>query len=142
MAHTLQHIGDDYLFYLSVERGASPLTVKAYKGDLADYLGYLESRGIDDMRTVTRETVVAYEDALSVDTFAENTNYNVDDSAKADFVIDPLDITRDGATARFHAEGVPSVPRTRGVLRVRPHVEDPIAEETRPTPRRAVHRAS
>ena len=77
MAHTLQHIGDDYLFYLSVERGASPLTVKAYKGDLADYLGYLESRGIDDMRTVTRETVVAYEDDLvRRDLDGEGTHYS------------------------------------------------------------------
>ena len=49
MAHTLQHIGDDYLFYLSVERGASALTVKAYRGDLADYLAFLENQGIADI---------------------------------------------------------------------------------------------
>lgn len=64
MASALQQVGEDYLFYLSVERGASPLTVKAYRGDLADYLGYLESRGIDDMDDVVREVVVDYEDDL------------------------------------------------------------------------------
>ena len=60
----LMHMGEEYLFYLSVERGASPLTVKAYRGDLRDYLGYLEKQGIDDFDAVTRDTVVAYEDDL------------------------------------------------------------------------------
>ena len=64
MANTLQQTGDEYLFYLSVERGASPLTVKAYRGDLADYLAFIESRGVLDMNAVTREIVVAYEDDL------------------------------------------------------------------------------
>lgn len=77
MAQALQQVGDDYLFYLSVERGASPLTVKAYRGDLADYLGYLGSCGIDDMRMVTRETVVAYEDDLvRRDLDGEGTHYS------------------------------------------------------------------
>lgn len=54
----------EYLFSLSVERGASPLTVKAYTGDLEDYLAFLEARGIDDLRCVQRDDVVAYEDDL------------------------------------------------------------------------------
>ena len=77
MAGVLQQTGDEYLFYLSVERGASPLTVKAYRGDLADYLAYLENRGIADMNAVTREVVVAYEDDLvHRDLDGEGTRYS------------------------------------------------------------------
>ena len=64
MEGALGHLGEDYLFYLSVERGASPLTVKAYRGDLADYLAFLEGQGIADIEAVTRKTIVAYEDDL------------------------------------------------------------------------------
>ena len=77
MAQTLQQVGEEYLFYLSVERGASPLTVKAYRGDLADYLGFLEGRGIGDIRLVKRDTVVAYEDDLvHRDLDGEGTRYS------------------------------------------------------------------
>jgi len=64
MAQSMQQMGEEYLFYLSVERGASPLTVKAYRGDLADYLGFLERAGFSDLRKVKRDDVVAYEDDL------------------------------------------------------------------------------
>ena len=64
MAQSLQQVGEEYLFYLSVERGTSPLTVKAYRGDLADYLGFLEGKGISDINAVVRDTVVDYEDDL------------------------------------------------------------------------------
>ena len=64
MAGSLRQVGEEYLFYLSVERGSSPLTVKAYRGDLNDYLGFLEGKGIADINAVTRDIVVAYEDDL------------------------------------------------------------------------------
>lgn len=35
----------EYLAYLRVERGSSPLTVSAYAADLKDYAQFLEKRG-------------------------------------------------------------------------------------------------
>ncbi|MBQ9069505.1 MAG: tyrosine recombinase XerD [Eggerthellaceae bacterium] len=61
----------EYLSHLSVERGCSPLTVKAYAHDLELYLAYLTSpsqrgeRGpITSFSDVTRADVVAFEDFL------------------------------------------------------------------------------
>jgi len=77
MAQSLQQVGEEYLFYLSVERGASALTVKAYRGDLADYLAFLDKRDIADIGNVTRDTVVAYEDDLvHRDLDGEGTRYS------------------------------------------------------------------
>lgn len=43
----------NYLDWLSLERGRSPLTLQAYRQDIAHYLGYLEERGwsIEEMST-------------------------------------------------------------------------------------------
>ena len=77
MAQSLQQVGEEYLFYLSVERGTSPLTVKAYRTDLVDYLGFLESKGITDINAVVRDTVVDYEDDLvHRDLDGEGTRYS------------------------------------------------------------------
>ena len=77
MAQSLQQVGEEYLFYLSVERGTSPLTVKAYRGDLTDYLGFLEGKGISDINAVVRDTVVDYEDDLvHRDLDGEGTRYS------------------------------------------------------------------
>ncbi len=64
MDNALENAGREYLFHLSVERGASALTIKAYRADLADYLAFLEGRGIVDISLVTREDVAAYEEDL------------------------------------------------------------------------------
>lgn len=64
MAQSFDQWVRDYLFYLSVERGASPLTVKAYESDLADYLKFLSEQGIRTPGEVTREVVVNYEEDL------------------------------------------------------------------------------
>ena len=47
----------DYLDHLSVERGLSPSTVASYRGDLASYSQFLESRGIDSPLRVRAEHV-------------------------------------------------------------------------------------
>lgn len=51
----------EYLDYLRVERGSSPLTVTAYANDLKDYAAFLQERGVVDAGEVDRDAVVAYE---------------------------------------------------------------------------------
>ncbi|ACV21923.1 site-specific tyrosine recombinase [Slackia heliotrinireducens] len=52
---------NDYLAYLSVERGSSSLTVGSYATDLNDYISFLGERGVPDSAAITRDDVVAYE---------------------------------------------------------------------------------
>ena len=56
---------DEYLSYLRVERGSSPLTIEAYAADLADYLAFLEECGISECNRVERDTIVGYESDLT-----------------------------------------------------------------------------
>jgi len=51
---------DEFLGYLSVERGASPHTLAAYGRDLAEYLAVLESRGVGTPDAVTRDDITAF----------------------------------------------------------------------------------
>lgn len=66
---------DDYIAYLIAEKGASPLTVSAYRHDLHVYRQFLagEAEGFDRMRSqpvfssfdqVERQDIVAFEDYL------------------------------------------------------------------------------
>lgn len=56
---------DEYLSYMRVEKGSSPLTVEAYAADLADYAAFLEEAGINDADRVDRDAVIAYEADLT-----------------------------------------------------------------------------
>ena len=56
---------DEYLSYLRIERGSSPLTVEAYSADLADYASFLDEVGIADVQRIDRDTIVAYEGDLA-----------------------------------------------------------------------------
>jgi len=51
---------DEFLGYLSVERGASPHTLAAYGRDLAEYLTVLEGRGVRTPDAVTRDDITAF----------------------------------------------------------------------------------
>jgi integrase/recombinase XerD len=42
---TFDRVTEDYLAYLSVERGLAPATIRAYRGDLADFRRDVEGRG-------------------------------------------------------------------------------------------------
>jgi len=55
---------EEFLGYLAVERGASPHTLDAYRRDLGLYVAMLESRGIHDPDSVTREELTAFVAAL------------------------------------------------------------------------------
>jgi integrase/recombinase XerD len=53
-----------YLDHLTVERGASPHTVAAYRRDLARYTDFLAARGIEDPAAVAEADVAAFLTAL------------------------------------------------------------------------------
>ncbi|HOE26565.1 MAG: site-specific tyrosine recombinase XerD [Candidatus Aureabacteria bacterium] len=48
---------DEFLNYLAVERGLSPLTIAAYRSDLLGLLAFLEKRGVRTLDGVTRELI-------------------------------------------------------------------------------------
>ncbi len=57
----MENAVQDYLDYLRIERGSSPLTVSAYTTDLNDYAAFLKERGVNNPDEVERDDVVAYE---------------------------------------------------------------------------------
>ncbi len=64
--HTVVDLGpyaqdlDDYLVYLSAERGLSAATVSSYALDLEDYLSFLHACGVDAYDDVRREMITDY----------------------------------------------------------------------------------
>ncbi|RWZ68751.1 site-specific tyrosine recombinase XerD [Labedella populi] len=62
---TLARAVDDYLRHVQIERGLSANTVSAYRRDLAGYVEWLESAGIDEPRDVLATHVTGYARALS-----------------------------------------------------------------------------
>lgn len=51
---------EQFLDYLSIERGLSQNTIKSYKQDLAKFIGYLDSRGIKNVKNVKRLNISKY----------------------------------------------------------------------------------
>ena len=54
----------EYLAYLSIERGSSPKTIEAYGRDLRDYRGFLKKKGVSDIASVSRDDIIGYESDL------------------------------------------------------------------------------
>ena len=54
----------EFLAYMTVERGSSPLTLSAYRRDLDDYVAFLEDHHIQDDASVKREDIAAFEKEL------------------------------------------------------------------------------
>ncbi|HEX9093944.1 MAG TPA: site-specific tyrosine recombinase XerD [Coriobacteriia bacterium] len=50
----------DFLDYMTVERGASPNTISAYRRDLVAYVEFLTARGLTAPGDITRDDVVAF----------------------------------------------------------------------------------
>jgi integrase/recombinase XerD len=51
---------DDFLGYMSVERGSSPNTISAYRRDLTTYADFLLERGISSPDRILRDDVTAF----------------------------------------------------------------------------------
>lgn len=51
----------EYLDYLRIVRGSSPLTVEAYANDLRDYTAFLKGKGISGVDEIERGTVASFE---------------------------------------------------------------------------------
>ncbi len=63
----------DYLSFLRIERGSSPLTVSAYAADLKDYLLFLGKQERADAADVDRAVIVRYEADLVERGYATST---------------------------------------------------------------------
>lgn len=63
----------EYVAYLSIERGSSPLTISAYERDLMRYAEYLSEQGISSIDRIDRDAVIAYETELVKAEFAPAT---------------------------------------------------------------------
>ena len=57
---SLTPLRDEYLSYLSVERGSSRATLRSYADDLEDYLVFLSEHGVGDIAEATHANVEAY----------------------------------------------------------------------------------
>lgn len=64
---------DEYLAHLSLERGASPHTVAAYRRDLEGYAHMLRAGGVTGVERVTRDDVTAYISGLRTSGLAPST---------------------------------------------------------------------
>lgn len=66
----MKRLVGDFLDYLSIERGASPNTISAYRRDLDTYVDFLLERGVTDPAGVTGDDVTAFMSRLREQGFA------------------------------------------------------------------------
>jgi integrase/recombinase XerD len=57
---TLHNLIDEYINFLSVEKGASHNSIEAYSRDLNKYISFIRGRGIDDLKAVYPDDVIAF----------------------------------------------------------------------------------
>ena len=57
---------DGYLRHLTIERGMAKNTIAAYRADLARYIAYLETRGIDSPGQITELVINDFAESLKV----------------------------------------------------------------------------
>ena len=63
----------EYISYLRIERGCSPKTIGSYAHDLADFVSFLQSQGLSDIRQITRQHILEYEGLLVQNGYAPST---------------------------------------------------------------------
>lgn len=63
----MNHLMDEYLNYLVVEKGVSHNTVEAYSRDLNRHLAFLREQGIDDLNRVSSDDIILYMGGLRGD---------------------------------------------------------------------------
>ncbi len=51
---------DDFLTFLTIEKGYSKNTIEAYKNDLSQFAQFLQEQGIDDWREVSKESLTDF----------------------------------------------------------------------------------
>lgn len=73
----MRNLIDEFLNYLTVERGLSQNTIVSYRRDLNKYINYLESKKIDSLENTDRSTVLSFvlnqkDKGLSVNSIARN----------------------------------------------------------------------
>lgn len=56
----MKELVEEFLNYLSIERGLSKNTTTSYRADLASFLNYLESKGFSDIESIKRDEIRNY----------------------------------------------------------------------------------
>lgn len=56
----MKELSEEFLNYLSVERGLSKNTITSYRADLACFLNYLESKGLSNIESIKRDEIRNY----------------------------------------------------------------------------------
>ncbi len=104
-----------FLDHLTVERGLARNTIDAYRRDLARYLGFLRSRGIEDPTRAGEPEISGFLAHLSRSEFAPGKVYRAASVARALAAIRSFHrfLVREGEAEGDPAEGVarPKVPR-------------------------------
>lgn len=56
----MKKLAEEFLNYLSVERGLSKNTITSYRTDLRFFINYLEKKGIGDINKIERQDITGY----------------------------------------------------------------------------------
>lgn len=107
---------EDYLGRLEAERGLSPHTVNAYRGDLRQFFDYADRGGVASIDAVTRTTVRRFLAFLSTRRYARRSISRKVSVIRSFFA----DATKRGLVAANPAEGVATPNRQRSLPRAVP----------------------
>ncbi len=107
----METLANEYLAYLSVERGASHHTVAAYRRDLREYAAFLEERGITSVEHVRRDDITAFIGSLRARGLAPSTVQRKVAAVRGFHTF----LVRDGITENHPTARVP-LPRKSGLL--------------------------
>lgn len=56
----MKELLDEFINYLSVEKGLSKNTIASYRADLLSFLNYLESKGFNNIEKIKRDNITVY----------------------------------------------------------------------------------